>query len=83
MTLAQDHLARAAELVPATIGLTTLVIPGPPRGPLRCLLTGGRYDLLVIGARLARRRAFAHLAVPALVVPVGATARPRYAGLPG
>jgi hypothetical protein len=30
---AQDRLARAAEFVPATVGLRTLVIEGPPRRP--------------------------------------------------
>jgi len=77
MTLTQHRLARAAELVRATVGLTTLSILEPPHRPLRRLLASGRYDLLVIGARFAHRRAFAHLAVPALVVPAGETSRTR------
>jgi hypothetical protein len=81
VTVAQHRLARVAEFIPVTIGLTTLIIGEPPRAPVRRLLASGRYDLLVIGARLAGRRAFAHLAVPALVVPAGVPARARRAVL--
>jgi hypothetical protein len=45
------------------------VITEPPRRPVRRMLETGCYDLLVIGAHLAARRALAHVPIPALVVP--------------
>jgi hypothetical protein len=68
-TLAQRRLARAAEFMPETIGVTTMVITEPPRRPVRRLLETGCYDLLVIGAHLAAHRALAHVPIPVLVVP--------------
>lgn len=65
---AHDRLACAAEFVPETVGLKTLVIEGPPRRPLERLLRSGHYDLLVVGAHLARRRPLSHLPIPALIV---------------
>jgi hypothetical protein len=73
-TEAQHRLARAAEFIPATVGLTTMVIAEPPRRALRRLLADGQYDLLVIGARLAGRGALVRLPIPALVVPRGESA---------
>ena len=66
---AQDRLARAAEFIPATVGLRTLVVEGPPRRPLERLMRTGAFDLLVVGAHLANRRPLSHLTIPALVVP--------------
>jgi hypothetical protein len=68
-SLAQHGVARAAEFIPATVGLTTMVISWPPRRRVRRLLAGDRYDLLVIGARLASKHAFANLPIAALIVP--------------
>jgi hypothetical protein len=78
VTLAERRLARAAEFMPETISLTTLVITEPPRRSVRRLLDSGCYDLLVIGAHLAAKRALAHVPIPALVVP-GAELAPRSA----
>jgi hypothetical protein len=73
-TQAQHRLARAGQFIPATVGLTTMVMVESPRRALRRLLADGRYDLLVIGARLAGRRALVRLPVPALVMPCGESA---------
>jgi hypothetical protein len=69
VTLAERRLARAAEFIPGTISLTTIVLTEPPRRSVRRLLDSGCYDLLVIGAHLAAKRALAHVPIPALVVP--------------
>lgn len=70
-THAQHRLARAAEFMPMTISLTTLVIAEPPKRPIRRLLESGCYDLLVIGAHQAAHRALARVPIQVLVVPAG------------
>jgi len=64
-TLAERHVARAAEFVPTGVSVTTLVVHHARR-----LVESGRYDLLVVGARQVARRRLARLPIPALVVPV-------------
>jgi hypothetical protein len=64
-TLAERHVARAAEFVPTGVSVTTMVVSNARR-----LVESGRYDLLVIGAKQAARRRLARLPIPALVVPV-------------
>jgi nucleotide-binding universal stress UspA family protein len=66
---ARDRLAQAAEFAPLGVRVRTVVVDGPPRLPLRRMLAGGRYDLIVVGSHLASRRPLADLPIPALVVP--------------
>src|SRR5690349_10163590 len=66
---ARDQAARAAEFAPLGVPVRTVVIEGPPRRPLREMLAGGRFDLVVVGSHLASRRPLADLPIPALVVP--------------
>jgi len=63
-TLAERHVARAAEFVPTGVSVTTMVVTNARR-----LVESGHYDLLVIGAKQAARRRLARLPIPALVVP--------------
>jgi hypothetical protein len=54
---AAGRLARAAEMVPASISLTTVVLGRDTAGSLRSLVGAGCHDLLVVRAGfLARRR---------------------------
>ena len=48
-------LARVAELVPADIPVTTMVLSKEPRRDLRRLIRSGAYDALVSDERLLRR----------------------------
>jgi hypothetical protein len=83
VTLAEHRLARAAEFMPGTISLTTMVITEPPRRSVRRLLDSGCFDLLVIGAHLAAKRALAQVPIPVLVVPAAEPApRSSRAGSP-
>lgn len=53
--IAGHRLARAAEFVPASIPITTILL-GPRTGSaLRVLVKGGSYDLVVAGAALLAR----------------------------
>ncbi len=74
-TFAERRVARAAEFIPTGVSVTTVVV-----ADARALVESGRYDLLVIGAKQAARRALARVPIPALVVPAagggGRFARP-------
>jgi nucleotide-binding universal stress UspA family protein len=52
----ERELAAARDEVPATVSLTTRLLPGRPRGALRRLERSGNFDLVIAPGRRRRRR---------------------------
>lgn len=70
---AAGRLAHAAEFVPASIPLTTVLLGWDTTRALRCVVNHGCYDLLVVGSRYIKyrpmlRRAMRRLGISTLMV---------------
>ena len=68
-----DRLAQAAEFVPASIPLTTVLLGWDTPRSLRCLVKQGCHDLLIVGSRYVKhrpmlRRAIRKLGISTLTV---------------
>ena len=79
---AGDRLAQAAEFVPVSIPLTTVVLKGDTTLALRRLVESGCHDLLVAHDELLAhnrrlRRAIRKLGIPTLTVPPERVAQSR------
>ena len=79
---ASRRLARAAEFVPASIPLCTVVLGSEIGRSLRCLVARGEYDLILASATQLRRnrslrRAIRKLGIAALMVTAEPVAQSR------
>lgn len=76
-----DRLARAAEFVPGSLSIKTLILGPEPRSELSELICGGTYDVVVATVALLGRhrwliREMRRHGVCALAVPIGPVAPP-------